>query len=173
LSIEAVRLYLELWGRAKDIIALEASTATVVQAAMALGVENARIAKSMSLRAPRKNTPPETPQSLSGEYVMIVVTAGDMKLDNRKYKDHFGIKAKMLLPGEALALTGHAAGGVCPFALPAGVEVYLDVSLKRFTTVFPACGSGNSAIELTPAELEEFARSKGWVDVCVAIAPPP
>jgi prolyl-tRNA editing enzyme YbaK/EbsC (Cys-tRNA(Pro) deacylase) len=89
-----------------------------------------------------------------------------MKLDNRKYKDHFGHKARMLSAGEALAFTGHAVGGVCPFGLPPGVGVYLDVSMKRFETVYPACGSGNSAIELTLDELNEYSQSRGWVDVC-------
>jgi prolyl-tRNA editing enzyme YbaK/EbsC (Cys-tRNA(Pro) deacylase) len=167
MSIEAVRSYLETWGREKDIIEMEASTATVPQAAAALGVEGARIAKSISLKAPPLT---EAPQNPPGDRAMIVVIAGDMKLDNRKYKDRFGIKAKMLSFEEALALTGHAVGGVCPFALPPGVEVYLDVSLRRFTTVFPACGSGNSAIELTLADLETYSHSRSWVDVCAAIA---
>jgi prolyl-tRNA editing enzyme YbaK/EbsC (Cys-tRNA(Pro) deacylase) len=178
MSIEAVRSYLETWGRAKDIIEMAASTATVPQAAAALGIEGARIAKSISLKAPPHPSPeapnpaPGTPQGPSGDRAMVVVVAGDMKLDNRKYKDQFGVKAKMLNPEEALALTGHAVGGVCPFALPAGVEVYLDVSLRRFTTVFPACGSGNSAIELTLADLETYSQCRSWVDVCAAITPP-
>jgi prolyl-tRNA editing enzyme YbaK/EbsC (Cys-tRNA(Pro) deacylase) len=98
---------------------------------------------------------------------MIIVTAGDMKLDNRKFKDRFGFKARMLSAEEALACTGHAVGGVCPFALPPGIAVYLDVSMQRFETVFPACGSGNSAIELNLDELNEYSQSLGWVDVCV------
>jgi prolyl-tRNA editing enzyme YbaK/EbsC (Cys-tRNA(Pro) deacylase) len=161
MSIEAVRVYLTQWNREKDIIELAASTATVAEAAAALGVIPARIAKSISLKLhlPASGTP-----------AMLVISAGDMKLDNRKYKDCFGFKAKMLSAEEALRFTGHAVGGVCPFALPQGVDVYLDVSLKRFATVFPACGSGNSAIELTLPELERYANSKGWVDVCAAIA---
>jgi prolyl-tRNA editing enzyme YbaK/EbsC (Cys-tRNA(Pro) deacylase) len=162
-SIEAVREYLDRWGRAADIIEMEASTATVAQAAAALGLIPARIAKSISLKIQAGENSPGA---------MVLVCAGDMKLDNRKYKDHFGFKAKMLNPEETLAFTGHAVGGVCPFALPPGIAVYLDISLKRFTTVFPACGSGNSAIELTLPELEAYARSSGWVDVCTGITPP-
>jgi prolyl-tRNA editing enzyme YbaK/EbsC (Cys-tRNA(Pro) deacylase) len=155
MSIEAVRQYLARWGRDKDIIVMEESTATVILAATALGVIPARIAKSISLK--------------SGETAMVVVTAGDMKLDNRKYKDRFGFKAKMLNPEEALQFTGHAVGGVCPFGLPPGVEVYLDVSLQRFQTVYPACGSGNSAIELTMDELKEYSGSLDWIDICTPI----
>ncbi|MDR0877252.1 MAG: YbaK/EbsC family protein [Treponema sp.] len=155
MSIEQVHEYLSRWGRDKDIIELDASTATVNEAAAALGVIPARIAKSISLK--------------TAGGAMVVVTAGDMKLDNRKYKDRFVIKAKMLTPDEALQYTGHAVGGVCPFALPPGVEVYLDISMKRFRTVFPACGSGNSAIELTLAELDEYSQNKEWVDVCKPI----
>jgi prolyl-tRNA editing enzyme YbaK/EbsC (Cys-tRNA(Pro) deacylase) len=97
------------------------------------------------------------------------VVAGDVKLDNRKYKDRFGIKARMLSPEEAIRFTGHAVGGVCPFALPAGVAVYLDDSMKRFDTVFPACGSSNSAIELTLEDLNEYSQNREWVDVCKPI----
>jgi prolyl-tRNA editing enzyme YbaK/EbsC (Cys-tRNA(Pro) deacylase) len=156
MSIERVREHLRRWGRDKDIIERDASTATVLEAASALGVIPARIAKSISLKM--------------GDGAIVVVIAGDMKLDNRKYKEHFGIKAKMLSPEEALHFTGHAVGGVCPFGLPSDVTVYLDISMKRFATVFPACGSSNSAIELTMEELEEYSLSKGWVDVCKEIA---
>jgi prolyl-tRNA editing enzyme YbaK/EbsC (Cys-tRNA(Pro) deacylase) len=152
MGIDQVRAYLNQWGRDKDIIEMESSTATVVKAADALKVIPARIAKSISLRT-------------GDDGAVIVVTAGDMKLDNRKYKDRFGVKAKMLSPEEALQITGHAIGGVCPFALPPGIEVYLDVSMQRFRTVYPACGSSNSAIELTMDELSEYSRSKAWVDV--------
>jgi prolyl-tRNA editing enzyme YbaK/EbsC (Cys-tRNA(Pro) deacylase) len=152
MGIDQVRVYLSRWNREKDIIEMEASTATVPDAANALGVIPARIAKSISLRA--------------GEGVIVIVTAGDMKLDNRKYKDRFGVKARMLSPEEALEATGHAVGGVCPFALPPDAGVYLDVSMKRFQTVYPACGSGNSAIELTTDELDEYSRNREWVDVC-------
>ncbi|MDR0623322.1 MAG: YbaK/EbsC family protein [Treponema sp.] len=152
MSIDGVRAYLQRWGRDTDIIEMNVSTATVAEAAAALGVIPARIAKSISLK--------------NGDAAMVVVTAGDMKLDNRKYKDHFGVKAKMLSPEEALAFTGHAVGGVCPFMLPPEVAVYLDVSMQRFKTVYPACGSANSAIELTMDELHEYSQSRGWVDVC-------
>jgi len=91
-----------------------------------------------------------------------------MKVDNRKFRDRFGFKPRMLSAEEALEFTGHAIGGVCPFALPPAITVYLDESMKRFTTIFPACGSGNSLIELTLSELEEYSQCKGWVDVCAA-----
>jgi prolyl-tRNA editing enzyme YbaK/EbsC (Cys-tRNA(Pro) deacylase) len=152
MSIEAVRKYLARWKRDGDIIELPQSTATVADAARSLGVEGARIAKSISLR--------------KGDGAIVVVTAGDTKIDNRKFKDYFGVKASMLSPEEALEFTGHAVGGVCPFALPDGVEVYLDVSMKRFASVFPACGSGNSAIELNMDELNEYSNNRAWVDVC-------
>ncbi|MDR3343788.1 MAG: YbaK/EbsC family protein [Treponema sp.] len=156
MSIEGVRSYLKRWDRDGDIIEMAASTATVIEAACALGVIPARIAKSISLK--------------QGDGAMVVVTAGDMKLDNRKYKDHFGFKAKMLSAEDALQITGHAVGGVCPFGLPHGVEVFLDISMKRFDTVFPACGSSNSAIELTLDELHAYSQNKAWVDVCKPIA---
>jgi prolyl-tRNA editing enzyme YbaK/EbsC (Cys-tRNA(Pro) deacylase) len=157
--IDAVRAYLKRWNRDTSIIEMDASTATVGEAAAALGVIPARIAKSISLCA--------------GEGAMVIVTAGDMKLDNRKYKDRFGFKAKMLSPAEAREYTGHPVGGVCPFALPEGIAVYLDVSMRRFDTVFPACGSANSAIELSPDELQEYSRSGEWIDVCRAIEEAP
>jgi len=157
MPVEQVRAYLNRWDKGKDIIEMDISTATVELAAAALGVIPARIAKSMSLR--------------NGESgALLVVTAGDTKIDNKKFRGHFGFKPKMLSPEEALVHTGHAIGGVCPFALPAGLDVYLDVSMKRFETIFPACGSGNSAIELTPDELEKYSQSKGWLDVCVLIS---
>ena len=99
-------------------------------------------------------------------HAVLVVAAGDAKVDNHKYKEQFGTKAKMLTPEEAVTLVGHAVGGVCPFAVNEGVDVYLDLSLKRFETVFPACGSGNSAIELTIPELEQYSRYNKWIDVC-------
>jgi prolyl-tRNA editing enzyme YbaK/EbsC (Cys-tRNA(Pro) deacylase) len=153
MSVEKVKSYLARWGRDKDVIVSPHSTATVAEAATALGVEEARIAKSISLRGK--------------DAVFVVVCAGDAKIDNRKYKDTFGVKAKMLQPAEAFEETGHAVGGVCPFALPPGVEVYLDESLRRFSSVFPACGSANSAIELNCDELAEYSNCKKWVDVCV------
>jgi prolyl-tRNA editing enzyme YbaK/EbsC (Cys-tRNA(Pro) deacylase) len=152
MAVDEVRSYLKRWNRDKDIIEMNTSTATVAEAANSLGVIPARIATSIALK--------------DGDGAMIVVTAGDMKLDNRKYTDRFGFKAKLLSPDDALQATGHAVGGVCPFGLPPGVTVYLDVSMKRFTTVFPACGSSNSAIELTPDELHEYSGNKDWVDVC-------
>jgi len=160
-AIEQVREYLNRWNRGNDIIEMAISTATVELAASALGVIPARIAKSISLRKDGNGT--------EGITAMIVVTAGDMKIDNHKFKDEFKIKPRMLSHEEALKYTGHSIGGVCPFALPKEVDVYLDNSMKRFTTIFPACGSGNSAIELTTAELEEYSQSRGWVDVCVPI----
>ena len=135
------------------IIELPASSATVELAAKALSVEPCVIAKTLSFRA--------------GDKVVLVVAAGDARVDNRKFKEFFGAKAKMLSAEEAETLVGHAVGGVCPFAVNEGVGVYLDVSLKRFRTVFPACGSSNSAIELTPEELAEYASGfMGWADVC-------
>ena len=125
-------------------------------AAKALGTEGARIAKTISLH--------------DGEGCMLIVTAGDTKIDNAKFKARFFMKAKMLSPDEALAMTGHAVGGVCPFALPAGIKVYLDVSMRRFETVFPAVGSANSAIELTCDELERYSGGE-WVDVCKSAVP--
>lgn len=152
MSIEKVREYLKGFGREGEIKEMELSTATVPLAAQALGVEEARIAKSLSFKV--------------GDKAIIIVTAGDARIDNKKYKTAFGVKAKMLSFEDAVAFTGHAVGGVCPFALPEGVEVYLDNSLKRFTSVFPACGSGNSAIELTCEELEKLASNfVAWVDV--------
>jgi prolyl-tRNA editing enzyme YbaK/EbsC (Cys-tRNA(Pro) deacylase) len=153
MPVEHVRAYLDRWGRGKDVVEMDLSTATVELAATALGVIPARIAKSISLRGGENNA-------------MIVVAAGDMKVDNRKFREHFGFKPRMLSAEEALEFTGHVIGGVCPFALPPAVTVYLDNSMKRFATVFPACGSGNSLIELTLGELEEYSQSKGWVDVC-------
>ncbi|MDR1249350.1 MAG: YbaK/EbsC family protein [Treponema sp.] len=156
MSVEQVREYLKLWNRDKNIVEMDVSTATVLEAANALKVIPARIAKSISLR--------------QGDNAVVIVVAGDVKLDNRKYKDRFGIKARMLDPEEAIRFTGHAVGGVCPFALPGGVAIYLDSSLKRFDTVFPACGSSNSVIELTLEELNEYSRNKEWVDVCKPIS---
>jgi prolyl-tRNA editing enzyme YbaK/EbsC (Cys-tRNA(Pro) deacylase) len=151
LSIESARAHLEKWGRSADILEFDASTATVALAAQALGVEEARIAKSICL--------------LHGEQALIIVAAGDARIDNRKFKDTFGFKARMLSPEQTEAMTGHAVGGVCPFGLPDGVSVYLDQSLARFDTVFPACGNSNSAIELTLDELETYSGSLGWVDI--------
>ena len=153
MSIEKVRSYLAGFGAAERIIEFSVSSATVELAAAALGCPGARIAKSISF----KN---------GGDGAILVVTAGDAKIDNHKYKERFGVKAKMLTPEEVEELVGHSVGGVCPFGVKDTVEVYLDESLKRFETVYPACGSSNSAIELTIKELEEYSGSGKWVDVC-------
>ena len=154
MSIEKVRDYFKTLNIDGRILEFDVSSATVELAAKALNCEGARIAKSISFM---KNDEP-----------ILVVTAGDMKIDNAKYKEKFGVKAKMLTPDEVVQLIGHAVGGVCPFAVNDGVTVYLDVSLKRFDTVFPACGSSNSAIELTMEELEKYSGCTKWVDVCKA-----
>ena len=152
MSIQKVREYLAAYGAADRIREFDVSSATVELAAKALGCAESRIAKTLSF--------------MLGDRVVLVVAAGDVKVDNRKYKDFFGGKAKMLAREDAERLTGHAVGGVCPFAVNDGVEVWLAESLKRFDTVFPACGSASSAIELTLDELEKFSRAKGWTDVC-------
>lgn len=152
MSIERVKKYFEDFGIADRIKELGESSATVALAAKALGCEESRIAKTLSFK--------------KGETPILVVCAGDEKIDNAKYKATFGVKAKMLSADEVETLIGHKIGGVCPFAVNKGVEVYLDESLKRFKTVFPACGSSNSAIELTMAELEKYSGYLGWVDVC-------
>jgi len=153
-SIEKVRAQFEKFGIAERMLEFPVSSATVELAAKALGTEGARIAKTLSF--------------YSGESCILVVTAGDMKVDNAKFKARFGMKAKMLSPDDALSMTGHAVGGVCPFALPEGVKVCLDISMQRFETVFPAVGSANSAIEFTCAELERYSGGE-WVDVCKPI----
>ena len=152
MSVEKVRAYLEPYGVADRIREFDVSSATVELAALAVGVEGARIAKTLSFKI--------------GEDPILVVAAGDAKVDNSKYKGLFHTKAKMLTPEQAVEMTGHAVGGVCPFGVPDGADVYLDVSLRRFESVFPACGSANSSIELTLPELEECSGSQGWVDVC-------
>ena len=152
MAIEKVREYFRQFGMEDRIREFDVSSATVDLAAQALGVDGARIAKSMSFKV--------------GDGAILIIAAGDVKIDNRKYKDEFHVKAKMLAFDEVESLIGHAVGGVCPFAINDGVEVYLDESLKRFETVFPACGSGNSAIELTIPEMEKYSGYKKWVDVC-------
>ena len=154
MSVEKVREYLKGYGVADRMREFTVSSATVELAAVAVGVEPARIAKTLSFKVD------ETP--------VLVVAAGDAKVDNSKYKHFFHTKAKMLTPEEAVERIGHAVGGVCPFALPADVKTYLDVSLKRFDTVFPAVGSAASAIELTCDELERCCGGNfvEWVDVC-------
>ena len=153
MSIEKVKAFLSGYGVADRVQEFDVSSATVELAALALGIDGARIAKSISL-------------SSDDGGCILVVCAGDYKIDNRKFKERFSLKPKMLSPDEALALTGHAVGGVCPFALPDGVKVYLDESLKRFETVFPAAGSSNSALELSCEELYRISGALDWVDVC-------
>ena len=152
MSVEKVKKYFEEKGIADRIKEFEISSATVALAAKALQCEENRIAKTLSFHV--------------GEKVVLIVAAGDAKIDNAKYKAQFGAKAKMLSFDEAEPLIGHAVGGVCPFAVKVGVETYLDISLKRFSTVFPACGSSNSAIELSLKELEDYSDYKEWIDVC-------
>ncbi len=153
MSIQKVRDHLKQFGVEGRIREFDVSSATVELAAVAVGVEGARIAKSLSFKV--------------DEAPIIIVVAGDAKVDNSKYKAHFHTKAKMLTHEEAHERVGHDVGGVCPFALPEDVKVYLDVSLQRFDTVFPAAGSDNSAIELTCQELERYSSNfVEWVDVC-------
>ena len=152
MAIEKVKAYFNQYGMADRVLEFEVSSATVELAARALRCEPCRIAKTLSF--------------LVDGRAVLIVAAGDAKIDNPKYKAQFGAKAKMLTPDQAETLVGHPVGGVCPFAVNEGVAVYLDKSLKRFETVFPACGSGNSAIELTIAELEKYSGFTSWVDVC-------
>ena len=151
MTIEKVRNFFKRKGLEERIREFDVSSATVELAARALNCEPCRIAKTLSLHV--------------GEKVVLIVAAGDTKIDNKKFKSRFGTKVRMLSPEETKPLIGYAVGGICPFAVKEGVEVYLDRSLKRFETVFPACGSANSAIELTIDELEKYADSRGWVDV--------
>lgn len=152
MSIENVKAYFRGLGMEERVLEFDVSSATVELAAQALHCEPCRIAKTLSFLADGR--------------AILIVAAGDAKVDNPKYKAQFGTKAKMLTPEEAEALVGHRVGGVCPFAVNEGVTVYLDQSLRRFDTVFPACGSGNSAIELSIPELERYSESAAWVDVC-------
>lgn len=153
MSIEQVKEYLKQFNKDKNILELDSSSATVELAAHALNVNPARIAKTLSFK---KDTS-----------CLLIVTAGDTKIDNKKFKSEFGLKAKMLTPQEVIDITGHAIGGVCPFGLKNdNIKIYCDNSIKRFETIFPACGSSNSAIELTPDELFEISKSENWVDVC-------
>lgn len=152
MSIEKVREYLSNYGLAEKIIEFDVSSATVELAAAALSCEPCQIAKSMAF--------------LMGEGAILVVAAGDVKIDNAKFKAEFGTKAKMVPFAEVEQFVGHAAGGVCPFAVKDGVAVYLDESLKRFELVYPAAGSSNSAIPLTLSELEGASQYQKWVDVC-------
>ena len=152
MSIEKGREYLKQFVIEDHVREFSVSSATVELAAQALGVEGARIAKTLSFK--------------NGESCLLIVAAGDARIDNHKFKEKFHMKASMPTPDEVLRLVGHPVGGVCPFGVNDGVEVYIDESVKRFTTVFPAVGSGNSAIELTPEELFKYSKALEWVDVC-------
>ncbi len=152
MAIEKVREYFKKLNIEDRILEFDVSSATVELAAKAVGCEPKRIAKTLSFKIDDK--------------AILIVVAGDAKVDNRKYKSQFSKKAKMLTPDEVIDLVGHAIGGVCPFGINDGVAVYLDESLKRFETVFPACGSSNSAIEMTIEELEKYSNYSSWVDVC-------
>ena len=153
MSVEKVRAYLEPYGVTDRIREFDVSSATVELAALAVGVEGARIAKTLSFKV--------------GEDPILIVAAGDAKVDNSKYKHFFGAKAKMLTAEEAVERIGHAVGGVCPFGIERpDVTVYLDVSLQRFDTVYPAAGNAASAVRLSCGELEQLSGSAGWIDVC-------
>ena len=151
MAIDRVRAYFREFGIEDKVMELENSSATVELAAEALGTDAKRIAKTLSF--------------LVDESPILIVAAGDARIDNKKYKALFGAKAKMIQSEDVERLIGHQIGGVCPFAINDGVKVYLDESLKRFETVFPACGSSNSAIELTMEELEKYSKSTSWIDV--------
>ncbi len=157
MSIEKVREYFKSLGLADRIQEFNDSSATVELAAEALGCEPGRIAKTLAFRI--------------GNGCMLLVVAGDAKVDNPKYKARFGLKAKMIAPDETETFVGHAVGGICPFAIPSGIPVFLDESLKRFDIVFPAAGSSNSGIGLTLAELERCSGAADWVDVCKCCLP--
>ena len=152
MSLQKAEAYLEAKGYLDHVIRTEVSTATVEMAAEALGVEPGMIAKTMSF--------------LQGEQAVLILTEGTARIDNRKYKDTFHVKAKMITFDEVEERIGHAPGGVCPFGVREGIQVYLDESLRRFDTVYPAAGDDHSAVKLTIAELEDVADAAGWVDVC-------
>ena len=152
MSIEKAREYLKQFGAENRILEFPVSSATVELAAQALGCEPCRIAKTLSFAVKEKT--------------ILIVIAGDCKIDNGKYKAYFHTKAKMLTAEEVIERTGHAIGGVCPFGVPENVAIYLDESLKRFKSVYPACGSSNSAIEVTPEELKNYTPTSIWIDVC-------
>ncbi|MCL6457864.1 MAG: YbaK/EbsC family protein [Gorillibacterium sp.] len=153
MSIENVKLHFRSFNREQDVREFATSSATVQQAADTIGVIPARIAKTLSFRG-------------ENDQAILIVTSGDAKIDNKKFRLAMGFKARMLTPEEVLAQTGHEIGGVCPFGLTQQLRVYLDLSMKRFDTLFPACGSTNSAIELTSDELFQYAAGQEWVDVC-------
>lgn len=153
MSLENVKKHFRQWDREHDIMEFTTSSATVTEAAETLGVEPAQIAKTLSFKG-EENRP------------ILIVTAGDAKIDNKKFKNSFQTKARMLSPEEVQEQTGHAVGGVCPFGVTGEANVYLDISMKRFSTVYPACGSPNSAIALTCGELEKYAETESWIDAC-------
>lgn len=155
MSFEKASGYLNELGYGDRVIVLNESSATVALAAAALGTSEGQIAKSLTFMVDDKP--------------VMVICAGDKKIDNAKYKQQFNAKAKMLSFEEVSGLIGHEVGGVCPFGINDGVEVYLDISLKEYEIVYPACGSGNSAVKLTPDELEGVSKCIGWVDVCKSI----
>ena len=152
MSIEKGRAYFRQFGMEDRVREFDVSSATVELAALALGVDGARIAKTLSFK--------------KGDSCILILAAGDARIDNHKFKDKFHMKAKMLAPDEVLTLVGHPVGGVCPFGINDGIDVYLDESLKRFETVFPAVGSGNSAIELNLDELYKYSNAIEWIEVC-------
>ena len=156
MAIDKAREHLKKYGLEDRVKEFDVSSATVELAAKAVGVEPCRIAKTLSF--------------MTKEGPILIVAAGDARIDNKKYKEQFHVKAKMLTPEEVIELVGHAIGGVCPFGIKEGVFVYLDESLKRFETVFPACGSSNSAIELTISELEQCSGYVAWVNISKEIA---
>lgn len=151
MAIEKVREYFETMGIDGRILEFDVSSATVELAAAALNIEPCRIAKTLSF--------------YKDEKCILIVTAGNVKVDNKKYKETFGVKAKMLSSDDVVSKIGHPVGGVCPFAVNNGVDIYIDESVKEYETVFPACGSSNSAIELTVDELFRFSNASGWVNV--------
>ena len=152
MSIEKGRAYFRQFGMEDRVREFDVSSATVELAALALGVEGARIAKTLSFK--------------KDDSCILILAAGDARIDNHKFKDKFHMKVKMLAPEEVLSIVGHPVGGVCPFGINDGIDVYLDESLKRFETVFPAVGSANSAIELDLDELYKYSNAIEWIDVC-------
>ena len=152
MAIEKVREFFRDLGMEERIQEFDVSSATVELAAVAVGTEPEKIAKSLTF--------------MVDEQPVMIICAGDAKINNSKYKAYFHKKAKMLTREEVNELIGHDVGGVCPFGIKDGVDVYMDVSLKRFEKIYPACGSANSAVELTPEELEQLSGNRGWIDVC-------
>ena len=152
MSIEKGRAYFRQFGMEDRVREFDVSSATVELAALALGVDGARIAKTLSFK--------------KDDSCILILAAGDARIDNHKFKEKFHMKAKMLVPDEVLSIVGHPVGGVCPFGINDGIDVYLDESLKRFETVFPAVGSANSAIELDLDELYKYSNAIEWIDVC-------